>query len=219
MQKKILVRAAAILAVAVCVSPLYGGGNVPRPAFSFKYGGKPVTGSRSLQVDECLKVTVESVEYPQFDATEWVLWFENPSAEKSAILSEIRDGDFLVSLPPQPKKFPGDIALPGERAVVTMNGCVSGIDYATDDAASAREFAAVTRYFHPWRGKGNVFEISNGCARPCRAGRARSSPSAGRAAGARSSRTARRACAWRRESRARGSTWSRARSCARAASW
>ena len=139
---------------------------VPQPAFSFKYGDRAVTGSESMQVDAHLKVTVESVAYPQFNAVEWVLWFENPSAEKSAILSEIRDGNFLVSLPPQPKKFPGDIALPGERAVVTMNGCVSGIDYATDDAASAREFAAVTRTFHPWRGKGNVFEISNGCARP-----------------------------------------------------
>ena len=101
MEKKTLVGLmAAILAVAACISSVYGGGNVPTPAFSFKYGGKPVTGSRSLQVDKCLKVTVESVEYPQFDATEWVLWFENPSAEKSAILSEIRDGDFLVPLPP-----------------------------------------------------------------------------------------------------------------------
>jgi len=168
MQNKTLIKiVAAGLAVAAYTGPTYGGGATPRPAFSFKYGGKPVTGSTSLQVDEHLKVTVESVEYPQFDATEWVLWFENPSVEKSAVLSEIRDGDFLVSLPPQPKKFPGDIALPGERAVVTMNGCVSGIDYSTSDENSAREFAAVMRYFHnPWNEKGNVFEISNGCARP-----------------------------------------------------
>ena len=144
---------------------VYVSGAAPSPAFSFKYGDRAVTGSESMQVDAHLKVTVESVAYPQFNAVEWVLWFENPSAEKSAILSEIRDGDFLVSLPPQPKKFPGDIALPGERAVVTMNGCVSGIDYATDDAASAREFAAVTRTFHPWRGKGNVFERSATAAR------------------------------------------------------
>ena len=157
-----LIRVIALLFTAMTCSV----SATPRPAFSFKYGDRAVTGSESLQVDEHLKVTMVSVAYPQFNATEWVLWFENPSAEKSAILSEIRDGNFLVSLPPQPKKFPGDIALPGERAVVTMNGCVSGIDYATDDAASAREFAAVTRTFHPWRGKGNVFEISNGCARP-----------------------------------------------------
>ena len=87
-------------------------GSTPSPAFSFKYGDRAVTGSESMQVDAHLKVTVESVAYPQFNAVEWVLRFENPSAEKSAILSEIRDGNFLVSLPPQPKKFPGDIALP-----------------------------------------------------------------------------------------------------------
>ena len=110
--------------VATVVGGFAHAGEVPLPTFSFKYGDRAVTGNASIQVDEHLKVTVEAVEYPQFDATEWVLWFENPSAEKSAILSEIRDGDFLVSLPPQPKKFPGDIALPGERAVVTMNGCV-----------------------------------------------------------------------------------------------
>ena len=138
----------------------------PQPAFSFKYGDRTVKGSESMQVDGRLKVTVAAARYPEYNATEWVLWFENPSAEKSAVLSEIRDGSFLVSLPSKPPKFCGDIALPGERAVVTMNGSVSGIDYATSDTASAREFAPVTRFFHPCRGNGNVFELSNGCARP-----------------------------------------------------
>ena len=134
----------------------------PQPAFSFKYGDRAVTGSESVQVDAHLKVTVEAVRYPKYDATEWVLWFENPSAEKSAILSEINDGDFLVSLPPQPKKFVGDIALPGERAVVTMNGCVN--NYTTDDPGSAREFAAVTHYLsHPMhKDGGRSFGVSNG---------------------------------------------------------
>ena len=161
MNRSLVIRVAAIaIAGWACAA------NVPQPAFSFKYGERAVRGCESMQVDEHLKVTLESVAYPQFNATEWVLWFENPSAEKSAVLSEIRDGNFLVSLPPQPKKFPGDIALPGERAVVTMNGCVSGVDYSTSDTMSAREFAAIRRYFHPWRGKGNVFEMGNGCARP-----------------------------------------------------
>lgn len=102
-----------------------------------------------MQVDERLKVSVESVEYKQYDAVEWVLWFENPSSEKSAVLSEIRDGDFLVPLPPMPRKFLGDISLPGDRAVVTMNGCVTCSDYSASDPISAREFAAKTRYFHP----------------------------------------------------------------------
>ncbi|MGI5870191.1 MAG: alpha-galactosidase [Kiritimatiellia bacterium] len=136
---------------------------MPRPAFSFRYGGRVVAGNESMQVDDRLKVTLESAGHPEYNATEWVLWFENPSSEKSAVLSDIRDGDFLVSLPPAPKKFLGDIAVPGDRAVVSMNGCVSGIDYATSDAVSAREFAASTHYFHPLRDK--VHEIGNDSAR------------------------------------------------------
>ena len=137
----------------------------PQPAFSFKYGNRVVTGRESMQVDARLKVTVEAVRYPKYDATEWVLWFENQSAERSAVLGEINDGDFTVLLPPQPKKFTGDFAMPGERAVVTMNGCVPGVNYATSDEVSADEFAPVAHYFHPWRGKGYALEIGNGCAR------------------------------------------------------
>ncbi len=117
-----------ILAALVAAISCAHAGEVPRPAFSFKYGDRAVTGSESVQVDAHLKVTVESVAYPQFNAVEWVLWFENPSAERSAVLSEIRDGNFLVSLPPVPPTFKGDIALPGERTAVTMNGCVPGVD-------------------------------------------------------------------------------------------
>ncbi len=133
------------------------------PSFSFTYGGRRISGSASMQVDAHLRVTVEAIDHPAFSAREWVLWFENPSRERSAILSDIRDGDFLVPLPPQPEKFRGDIAVPGERAVVTMTGC--GGPYSTDDAASAREFSAVPRYFHPCRGRNYAFEASNGCAR------------------------------------------------------
>ncbi len=134
--------------------------------FSFRYGDRAVSGSSSMQVDEHLKVSVETASYPEFNATEWVLWFENPSNEKSAVISDIHDGDFIVSLPPAPDKFKGDISLPGDRAVISMNGAVSGLDYATNDASSATEFAAVSHYFHPNRGeKGNVFEIANGSTR------------------------------------------------------
>ena len=126
---------------------------VPNAGFSFTYGEHRVSGADSVQVDEHLRVTVETTSYPEFAATEWVLWFENPSAERSDILSDICDGDFTVPLPSAPEKFKGDIALPGERAVISMNGCVPGIDYSTDDASSATEFAAVPHYFHPTRGK------------------------------------------------------------------
>ena len=122
---------------------------VPAPSFSFKYGDRPVSGGTSMQVDSRLKVTVESTAYPKYDAVEWVIWFENPSSEKSAVLEDIHDGDFVVRLPPPPAKFLGDVSLPGDRAVVTMNGCVTWRDYSASDQISATEFAARTRYFHP----------------------------------------------------------------------
>ena len=120
---------------------------VTQPAFSFKYDGKDVKGGETAQVDARLKVTVEKKKYAAFDATEWVLWFENPSAEKSGILSEIRDGDFLVALPKQPPKFAGDISVPGDRAVITMNGCTTGEAYADNDFQSSHEFRTKSRYF------------------------------------------------------------------------
>ena len=141
--------------------------DTPPVRFSFRYGGRAVSGSASLQVDARLRVTVETAAYPAFNATEWVLWFENPSDERSDVVSDILDGDFLVPLPPAPPKFMGDIAVPGDRAVVSMNGAVPGLDYSVSDAVSATEFAAVPHYFHPRRGSaGNVFEISNGSALP-----------------------------------------------------
>ena len=137
------------IAAAVAAHAFVAGAAVPQPAFSFKYGDRSVAGGESVQVDSRLKVTVETKAYPRYDAVEWVLWFENPSAEKSDVLSAINDGDFLVPLPPAPAKFVGDISIPGNRAVVTMNGCVPGLDYSVSDFKSAGEFAASVRYFHP----------------------------------------------------------------------
>ena len=125
----------------------------PEPAFSFKYDGKDVRGGTSLQVDARLKLTVERTEYPGSDATEWVLWFENPSAENSGILSEIFDGDFLVPLPKRGHQLPYNAGVPGDRAVVTMKGCVSGRDYCANDRVSALEFRPIPHYFHPWNPK------------------------------------------------------------------
>ena len=36
---------------------------VPAPSFSFKYGDRPVSGETSMQVDQRLKVTVDSAAY------------------------------------------------------------------------------------------------------------------------------------------------------------
>ena len=148
--------AALVGAAVLLVSEIWAA--MPQPRFSFKYGERIVKGGESMQVDERLKVTVETKAYPQYDAVEWVLWFENPSTEKSAVLSEIRDGNFRVALPPAPNKFAGDISVPGERAVITMNGCLSNDDYSMRDWVSAREFAAIPRYFRP---QAKVHEMRN----------------------------------------------------------
>ena len=111
-----------ILTIGIAyAAAVYVSGAAPSPAFSFKYGDRAVTGSDSLQVDAHLKVTVESVAYPQFNAVEWVLWFENPSAEKSAILSEIRDGNFLVFFPTGVKKDPTGGSSPVTEWLVVGN--------------------------------------------------------------------------------------------------
>ena len=139
----------ASVALAAIATASFAVAAVPLPSFSFKYDGRLVSGGASMRVDPRLKVTVETVAYPKYDAVEWVLWFENPSSEKSAVIEEIHDGDFVVPLPPVPSKFLGDVSLPGDRAVITMNGCVTWRDYSASDPISATEFAARTRYFHP----------------------------------------------------------------------
>ncbi len=51
-------RRVGFLVAAIAVGFVHAG-EVPRPAFSFKYGDRAVAGSESLQVDAHLKVTVE----------------------------------------------------------------------------------------------------------------------------------------------------------------
>ena len=114
--------------------------------YSFLYGEKQIPGNGSMAVDNRLSVTVEKTEYPEFDAIEWVLWFENPSKERSEVLSDIRDIDRLAPLP-EFSTLSRNIALPGDRAVITMRGTTEGPNYGDSDWKSAGEFAAVPHYF------------------------------------------------------------------------
>ncbi len=114
--------------------------------YSFLYDEKKIDGSDSMAVDDRLSVTAEKTEYPEFNAIEWVLWFENPSQVKSGLLSEIRDIDRLAPLP-EFSSLVRNIAVPGDRAVVTMRGTTDGHDYTDSDWKSASEFAAIPHYF------------------------------------------------------------------------
>lgn len=129
--------------------------------FSFRYADREIRGSESMRVDDCLTVTVERQEFSEFTAEEWVLWFENPSGEKSAVVSEINDCDMLIELPREPKRFQGDICVSGERAVLTMNGCIDGRDYNDNDFNSSREFAVVPHYFK-WKSRSSFTAESTG---------------------------------------------------------
>jgi len=121
----------------------------PGPSFSFKYDGRQISSSESIEVDSRLKVTLEKKEYPEYNAVEWVLWFQNDSDTNSGVLSEICDCDCLIPLPQKPEKFIGLRALEGDRAVITCNGPVNGINYLVDDIASSEEFKRHPEYFHP----------------------------------------------------------------------
>ena len=131
--------------------------------FSFKYDGVVVRGSGSVQIDPSLKVVVDRTAYREFDAEEWVLWFENASQMRSGIISDINDIDSLVRLPPSPTKFKGDCSVPGERVVVTMNGVNPSSRYSFDDEGAAKEFAPVPHYFHPRAPKSFAVMSRAGC--------------------------------------------------------
>ena len=78
--------------------------------FSFLYGGKSLWDfemsadvkkdgnatvfSYALKDGLCVKNTVK--EYPDFDAYEWVTWFENTGSEPSGVVSELWDADIEI---------------------------------------------------------------------------------------------------------------------------
>lgn len=78
--------------------------------FSFLYGGKSLWDcemsadvkkdgnvtefSYALKDGLCVKNTVK--EYPDFDAYEWVTWFENTGSEPSGVISELWDADIEI---------------------------------------------------------------------------------------------------------------------------
>ncbi|MDD3544639.1 MAG: alpha-galactosidase [Kiritimatiellae bacterium] len=166
MSKGLLTSVFLALAAAGLARPAVAGDGVKRPVFSFVYDGKPVSGHDSMKLDARLKVTVEKTQFPEADAIEWKLWFENTSAEKSGVVADVCDGDFMVVLPPDEVRKPGHACKPGDRAVIAMRGCVGEgtWDYTFDDESSATEFAPKTYYLREetWSDK---ISISNWNAR------------------------------------------------------
>ena len=155
-----------LLLGVLCLVGVVRAGTMPVPGFSFSYDGQPVSGGVSRTVDARLRVTVEKTEFPEADAVEWKLWFENPSAERSGIVSDVCDGDFLVAMEPDAVRHPCEASKPGDRAVIAMRGCVGEgtWDYTFDDESSATEFAPKT-YFLREQTWSDKISVSNRNAR------------------------------------------------------
>ena len=130
------------------------------PRFSLKFGNEMIV-SDSLKAEKAdngimyslpdgVKVTLKATEYKEFDATEWVLYFENTSSENSRIISEIHDADILLPLSVPSESKPGYIPEDEALCVISMKGMVDGSNYWKNDALSASEF----EFTREWLEKG-----------------------------------------------------------------
>lgn len=90
-------------------------------------------------VDSNFTVTAERKEYPEFDACEWVLWFENCGEADSLIISDINDCDVLFGLKNIQHKSSINRAEAGYPCITAMYGC-DGEGYHFDDKGSSLEF-------------------------------------------------------------------------------
>lgn len=112
--------------------------------FSFNYGDKNFTlevkDGAVYQLENGVSVKVEERIYKEYDATEWVIYFENASDTPSQIFSDIWDCDTLLPLElPTPPK-PGYLPTEGNVCVITMTGMVPGTYYWENDKISATEY-------------------------------------------------------------------------------
>ncbi|MBQ3529350.1 MAG: alpha-galactosidase [Oscillospiraceae bacterium] len=112
--------------------------------FSFNYGDKQFVFSAEnnavYELEKGVTVQVVCKEYKEYDAVEWVLYFENKSDSNSQIISNICDCDtvFPLTYPRQAKS--GYKPVEGDACVITMNGMVEGRFYWENDKVSATEY-------------------------------------------------------------------------------
>ncbi|MBR5459467.1 MAG: alpha-galactosidase [Clostridia bacterium] len=112
--------------------------------FSFNYGDKSFTlevkSGAVYQLENGVSVKVEERIYKKYDATEWVIYFENASDTPSQIFSDIWDCDTLLPLElPTPPRA-GYLPKEGNVCVITMTGMVPGTYYWENDEISATEY-------------------------------------------------------------------------------
>ena len=143
-----------------------------KPSFGFTYRGKrfhssgmqgkPSGSAVIYEIESGVRVRLEAKEYPEFDALEWVLYFENESAEQSGVFSDILDCEACLPLALPAPPAVGHRPVDGNLCVMTMNGSVSGNYYWENDAVSATEFALMREYLDKTPGKPKSFANKTG---------------------------------------------------------
>lgn len=113
--------------------------------FSFKYGDAEVSFSADkssvFELEKGVTVEVVAKEYEEYDASEWVLYFENKGDSNSKIISDIFDSDTLLPLDFSDAPPSGYMPKSGDACVITMSGMVEGEYYWENDKVSAEEYA------------------------------------------------------------------------------
>lgn len=115
-----------------------------RAEFQFNYGEKEYTfavkDGEVYEMEKGVTVTAVAKEYKEFDALEWVLYFENKSGKDSKVFSDICDCNILLPLNYPRAHRNGYRAIEGDACVITMNGTVAGRNYWGNDKVSATEY-------------------------------------------------------------------------------
>ncbi len=132
--------------------------------FSFNYNGerKEFFDAGTFTLDDTLTVTAVRREFSEYNAADWVLWFENTGDKNSGIISDISDCDILLPLNIPPKKPLGYMPkiTDGDACVISMNGSVPGHYYSDNDKISATEFGLNYNFFY--HSKSKAFEPDGG---------------------------------------------------------
>jgi len=112
--------------------------------FSFNYGRESYTfeveDKKVYSLDKGVNITVEKKEYKEFNALEWVVYFENTSNKNTDIFSNICDCDTMLPLKYLGETKAGYMPKSGNACVITMNGSVEGFNYWENDKVSATEY-------------------------------------------------------------------------------
>lgn len=133
-----------------------------KPNFSLNYNGETLNLNKNTELENNVTVTMIKTEYKEFDALEWVLFFENKSDKNSGIISDIFDCDTVLPLSFPTAPLPGYMPKQGDACVITMNGTVSGTNYWDNDKVSATEFGFNHEYLDKAPNKTKCFSNSGG---------------------------------------------------------